>query len=177
MSLSLSNDHIAIPPTCSEWTILDRIDYDHITPAIMNNPVNVRVGRDYHSSSIVNKMSIFTAVTDIEAIQYLVMVSGFEFIANFKDCRSEGNILHAVATNPNHDAYNMILMCLGDDAVNILANMPDRNGYLPIEYIANNRPMFLDLVKRTDLDERHWRRLIHDSSIAAEYYYNIVNSD
>lgn len=177
MSLSLTNNHISIPPTCSEWTILDDIDYDNITPQRLNTPVNVRVGRDYHSSSIVNKVSIFTAVPDIEAIQYIVTVAGYEFIANYKDCRADGNILHSVSLNPNHDVYNMILLCLGDDTIDILANMPDRNGFLPIEYIVNNRTMFLDLVNRTNIDERTWRRLVHSSSIASEYYFNLMNNE
>lgn len=153
----ITNTNIPIPFNCSEWTILDKIDLSNVTQQWLESTISVRVGRDYHSSSIVESVSPFTAIYDLDLIQDIVSICGVEYLTTYIDPRSGGNILHAIMLNPNINVIEYILSILPSDVVTSLANSKNRFGMLPLMLIYTNMNLFTKILSITDITESELR--------------------
>lgn len=162
----IADTDIPIPLGCDEWTIVGKFDPDDITPETLEQTIAVRVGRDYHSSSIHEHVSPFTAIVDLDTIMYILFVCGRDYAAEYVDPRMDGNIMHALALNPNIKAIEHVISELGYDVSVTLINGKDRCGRKPIELIPYNKPMF-DLLKQyTEINEEYAEYLLKHVPIA-----------
>lgn len=161
---------VPIPIGCSEWTIVSDLDLDEITPALLETPVTVRVGRDYHGSSYHEHVSIFTAIIDVNMIIYIVNVCCCDYLMEYVDPRSNGNILHAAVLNPNREVLLYFVNLLGEDAVRYLANKRNPAGKVPLELIQYDREMFRLLMNFTAIDERMYKSLINNNPVAKSIF-------
>lgn len=161
---------IPVPIGCSEWTIISDLDFDDdITPCMLESSVTVRVGRDYHGSSYHESVSIFTAVVDLDTIKHIVDICCCDYLMEYTEPRSKGNILHAAALNPNPEVLLYFINILGEEAVRYLANNRNPSGKVPLELIQYERDSFELLMKFTELDERMYKSLIKNCPVAKSF--------
>lgn len=157
---------IPLPYGCEEWTLVDDISSDDITPQLLERCVSVRVGRDYHGSSIHDHMSLFSAVYSVDEIQYLTMVCCEDYICGYVDPRTGGNIFHAVVINPNPNVMRYMIEFLGDGAAYQLMNSLDSRGRRPIELIGYERSVFEQALRYTDMTEPYRKHLLETCPVA-----------
>lgn len=149
-----------IPYGCTEWTLPTNIDYDVIDPTLLEKAISVRVGRDYHGSSIYNTTTIFGAITDIDYIANVVDICGVDYLFDYIEPVYNGNILHACVANPNEEIPLFMLCILPTEAIQALANQQDRRGCVPLELVTFDVQLFRELMKYTIIDESMKQRLI-----------------
>ena len=157
---------VPLPYGCEEWTLVDDITEDDITPQLLERCVSVRVARDYHGSSIHEHMSLFSAAYNLNEIKYLAMICCEDYLSEYVDPRTGGNIFHAVVINPN--PYVMMFMSefLGDELTHILMNSLDSNGRRPIELIGYDRDHFEQALHYTDMDDKYREYLLDKCPVA-----------
>lgn len=164
--ICITGTSIPIPIGCSEWTITDKIDLDELTPEILESPVFVRVGRDYHSSAIYETVSMFTALVDLRDIEYIVKICGTDYLKEYVDPRYNGNILHAVVLNPNEEVLRFILNIIDDNVLVELANKTDRLGRIPLELISYSAFQFNSMLQYTKMNESLYNRVMKTCPVA-----------
>lgn len=161
----IRNTNIPLPFGCEDWKLVDKPDYENITPNLLENLVSVIVGRDYHSCYIHDHMSIFSAEYRLDVIQYIVMVCCTDYLLQYTDPRCKGNILHSVVMNPNIEVAKYIINVLGDNNVFRLANEVNKFNHVPLETILYEREMFKLLLPYTELTENVLERLVKDNPL------------
>lgn len=162
----IRDTNIPIPIGCDEWTLVHKFDYDNIVPETLEHTMPVRVGRDYHSSAIHENVSPFSAIYDLDGIAYIISVCGWDYLAEYVDPRTGGNIMHAVAINPNVDVMKYVIAGFGDMACRYLINSYDKNERRVIELAGYNRHMFELLLPYTSIESDYANYLIEHLPVA-----------
>lgn len=165
----IRNTDIPIPIGCNEWTIVSKFDHDNILPETLEKLMAVRVGRDYHSSGIHEHMSPFSAIYNLEEIQYIISVCGIDYLFEYVDPRTNGNIMHAAAINPNIEVIKYIIDLFGEEASKFLINSYDNEERRVIELAGYNRQMFELLTHYTTIESEYAVYLIKTCPVAKLY--------
>lgn len=158
--------NIPLPYGCDEWTLVDDISTDDITPELLERCVSVRVARDYHGSSIHDHMSLFSAAYNLNEIKYLATLCCTDYLSEYVDPRTGGNIFHAVAINPNSNVIKFMSKFLGDDITGQLMNSVDSHGRKPIELIYYDREPFEFALQYTEMDNQYRDYLLDKCPVA-----------
>ena len=160
---------IPVPIGCNEWTLISKFDFDDITPDTLERLIDVRVGRDYHGSAIHEQVSPFSAIYDLDGIQYIISVCGWDYLAEYVDPRTGGNIMHALAVNPNVNVMRYVIEGFGEMACRYLINSYDNNGRRVIELTGYNKAMFGLLLPFTSIESDYAEYLIDKLPVAKSF--------
>lgn len=157
---------IPVPIGCNEWTLVRKFNFDDITPETLERLIDVRVGRDYHGSAIHENVSPFSAIYDLDGIVYIISVCGWDYLAEYVDPRTGGNIMHAAAINPNVDVMRYLIAGFGDMASKYFIDSYDKNDRRVIELTGYNKAMFEILLPYTTIESEYAEYLLEHLPVA-----------